>query len=251
LALAQLNWFSKTLAKMVTTNVVLPDTGGGPFATFYLLHGLSDDHTAWLRRTRVEWYAAKYPLVIVMPDGFRGWYTTNDAGPDYAKYVGEELVAEVERLFPVKRSRSARAIGGLSMGGYGALRLALGYPDTFGSATSHSGALCAGVSPTRVLCEREEAALFGDTPARRRKHSLVDLARQLQKAGKSLPRMRIDCGTEDHRLPDNRAVHAKFDAMRAPHEYAEYPGQHDWDYWDAHVQEALAFHARAMKLGGT
>src|SRR3954469_4028402 len=90
--LCDVHWFSNVLQKHVGMNVILPDGGKPPFATYYLLHGLSDDYTGWLRRTRIESYVRELPLIVVMPDGFRGFYTDNADGPAYAKYITEELV---------------------------------------------------------------------------------------------------------------------------------------------------------------
>src|SRR4051794_22048985 len=120
MALCDLHWFSRILGKHVGTYVYLPDEPGAPFAAFYLLHGLGDDYTIWLRHTSIERYAAKHSMMIVMPDGYRGFYTDNAAGPAYAKYIAEELPAMIERTFPARGDRAARGIGGLSMGGYGA-----------------------------------------------------------------------------------------------------------------------------------
>src|SRR5437016_4040457 len=100
MALCEVHWQSNVLRKKLGMYVVLPDVGSPPFATFYLLHGLSDDYTTWMRRTRIEWYVRDLPLIVVMPDGFRGFYTDNDQGPAFARYVGEELPAFVERNFP-------------------------------------------------------------------------------------------------------------------------------------------------------
>src|SRR5258708_9071092 len=138
---AQVHWKSEVLAKQTSMQVLLPSIGQPPFATLYLLHGLSDDSTIWMRNTRIEWYVRGLPLLVVMPDGYRGFYTNNEEGPAYARHFGEELVAFVERNFPARAERGARAIGGLSLGGYGALRVGLGYSDKFCSIHSHSGAL--------------------------------------------------------------------------------------------------------------
>src|SRR5687767_4219903 len=97
------HYSSKTIGKQVGANVIIPNAGEPPFATFYLLHGLSDDYTTWVRRTSIERYAEQYPMIIVMPDGYRGFYTNNDAGPAYATYIAEELVGTIERTFPAKR----------------------------------------------------------------------------------------------------------------------------------------------------
>jgi S-formylglutathione hydrolase FrmB len=249
---SELSWFSQILGMHVTTRVLLPDRGRGPFATFYLLHGLSDDHTMWHRRTRVEMYAAALPLIIVMPQGFRGFYTDNEAGPAYARYIGEELPAMIERTFPAKRTRRGRCIGGLSMGGYGALRIALGYPHRFVSVNSHSGAVMHGTRSwsgqgTAAVTSVEMRRVFGARP-RGSSHDLLELARRARRSSKPLPRILIDCGTEDHLLEYNRALHAGLNKLAIAHEYREFLGGHDWDYWDAHVREALRFHADALGL---
>jgi S-formylglutathione hydrolase FrmB len=229
-------------------NVILPDVGTPPFAVFYLLHGLSDDYTIWHRRTRIEWYVRELPLIVVMPDGFRGFYTDNEEGPPYATYMAEELPAFVERHFTAISERSGRCVGGLSMGGYGALRLALGYPHRYVSATSHSGALHFGHEPVNDSDFRavEFRRITGPQPGGSR-HDLQALAGEAQARG-TVPALRIDCGTEDHLLGANRAFVARLQALGLPHEYAEFPGGHSWDYWDVHVQEALAFHARHLGL---
>jgi putative tributyrin esterase len=235
-----MHWFSETLRKRVAMNVILPRTGEGPFPVYYLLHGLSDDYTAWQRNTRIEWYVREMPLIVVMPDGFRGFYTDNEQGPAYAQYIGEELVGFIERTFPAKKSRDGRFIGGLSMGGYGALRIGLGYPDRFASINSHSGAVLNSVEVRANLDAAEQGRIFGDFK-RGSAHDLIWLAEQAKTAGR-LPRMLIDCGTEDFLLDANRRYHAELLRLGVAHEYVEYPGAHDWDYWDLHVRTALRFH---------
>src|SRR6185295_17807857 len=161
----------------------------------YLLHGMSDDYTIWHRRTRIEWYVRDLPLIVVMPDGFRGFYTDNADGPAYAKYVAEELVDFVERNFPAKRSRAGRCIGGLSMGGYGALRLSLGYPHRYASANSHSGALLYGARNTprdpSPLTAMEQRQIFG-ADSIGSSHDLLAQAARAKESDK-LPKLMIDC----------------------------------------------------------
>lgn len=250
--LCTLHWSSGVLGKQTATTVLIPEASKfqPPFATFYLLHGLSDDHTIWMRRTRIEHYAAQYPLVIVMPDGYRGFYVNNAQGPAYATHIAQELVEVIERTFPVRKNRASRAIGGLSMGGYGALRLGLGYPELFASVTSHSGAVMHGSrnGPRKdgPLSLREFQRIFGQKPTGT-DNDLVALARKVKRGGK-LPKIRIDCGTEDFLIEDNRELHRQLLAMKLPHEYEEFPGEHNWDFWDARVREALRFHAMNLRL---
>ncbi|MBN2452554.1 MAG: esterase family protein [Lentisphaeria bacterium] len=248
MAFAQMQWRSEVLGKQVGMAVILPDVGVPPFPVFYLLHGLSDDYTIWHRRTRIEWYVRDLPLIVVMPDGFRGFYTDNAQGPDYATYMAVELPALVQRFLPARTDRGGRCIGGLSMGGYGALRLALGYPERYVSANSHSGALLFGHRNPDPQDARapEFLRITGPNPAGST-HDLLTLARRCGERG-MLPALRIDCGTEDFLLPANREFLAFLKAEGIAHEYAEFPGAHTWDYWDTHVQEALAFHCRHLGI---
>jgi S-formylglutathione hydrolase FrmB len=241
---------------MTTTQVLLPDGGKGPFPVLYLLHGLSDDASTWLRRSRIEVYVKDLPLVVVMPDGYRGFYTDNAEGPAYARHVGEELSALIERTFPVIAARSARAIGGLSMGGYGALRLGLGYAERYCSIHSHSGALgWDAKGGLKAMAKRREwspefvaelTRVFGRSPAGG-PNDLVALAKKAKRA-RRLPAIALDCGTEDYLLADNRAFVARLREAGIPFEYREHPGAHDWDYWDLHVRAALRFHARNLGI---
>jgi S-formylglutathione hydrolase FrmB len=129
------------------------------------------------------------------------------------------------------------------MGGYGALRLALGYPERYVSAVSHSGAVFLGqVKPK----DEEYKRIFG-AKSKNTDHDLQHLAAKAQAAGK-LPALRIDCGVDDFLLSQNQAFHRQLIDLKIPHEYEEFPGAHTWDYWDLHVREAIAFHARHLKL---
>ena len=107
MAFATINYHSQSLQKASSFNIVFPGDDAAvprPWAVFYLLHGLSDDHTIWMRRTSIERYVAGLPLVVVMPDGGRGWYT-NHAGPPHYKYEDDlvkDVVGFVDRNFPVK-----------------------------------------------------------------------------------------------------------------------------------------------------
>jgi len=249
MAFCHVQWSSQVLSKQVGLYALLPDRGSPPFAVYYLLHGLSDDYTIWQRRTRIEWYVRDLPLIVVMPDGYRGFYTNHVQGPAYAEYMAEELPGFVERTFPAKRDRAGRAIGGLSMGGYGALRLALGYPEKYVSANSHSGALMFGSLPPETedpLQRAEFRQILGDDP-RGSDHDLVHLARRAA-AGGTVPALRIDCGTDDFLLEHNRQFTAVLKTIGIEHDYEEFPGAHSWDYWDLHVQEGLSFHCHHLGI---
>ncbi|HSI09318.1 MAG TPA: alpha/beta hydrolase family protein [Rariglobus sp.] len=259
MAWSTLHWCSDILGKQTTAQVLLPETGTGPFPVFYLLHGLSDDSSLWLRRSRIEWYVRDLPIIVVMPDGYRSFYTKPVSGPDFAQHIGVELPTFIERHFQARPERAARAIGGLSMGGYGALRVGLGFADRFCSVNSHSGAVGWGnfdfklgpAAPASLAGRgpefmRELAGIFGDDP-RGTDNDLGVLAHRAQAAG-NLPKLLLDCGTEDFLIEDNRTFKAELTDAGVPHVYREFPGAHTWDYWDTHIQDALAFHAQNLGL---
>lgn len=250
MAFATIHYFSRSLKKASSFNIVFPDEPSipGPWGAYYLLHGLSDDHTTWMRRSSIERYVLGKPLVVVMPNGDRGWFTNAvESGYAYEDDLIEDVIGLVERTFPVRKERSGRAIGGLSMGGYGAVKLGLKHHDLFASVNSHSGAIgfprmeaaeAATLSP-------EFPQIFGPSP----KGGPEDPFAIVEKIPhRRVPAMRIDCGIEDPLLEQNRAFHKHLESMDIPHEYQEFPGSHDWHYWDEHVREAVAFHLEHLEL---
>src|SRR5678815_1741952 len=125
MALLDVHCFSESLAQSVSFYVLLPDGSvRRPYPTLYLLHGLSDDHTIWLRRTSIERYSAARNLAVVMPAGARSFYQDMASGPRYWTFLSEELPALCRQWFPLSDDREDNFAAGLSMGGYGALRLA-------------------------------------------------------------------------------------------------------------------------------
>ncbi|MBW3622612.1 MAG: esterase family protein [Armatimonadetes bacterium] len=247
MSFCQVNFFSPSLRKMMAMNIVLPESADleGPFAVFYLLHGLSDDHSAWMRRTSIERYAQDYPLLVVMPDGGRSFYTDAVEGPAYESYMIRDVIGFVDRHFRTKATREGRAIGGLSMGGYGALKLALKHSDLFCSVNSHSGA--PGFARRNLDPEKDAEFLRILGPnAAGGPEDIFALAERAERS--TLSTIRIDCGTEDFLLEDNREFHAHLERIGIPHEYEEHPGAHNWAYWDTHVRTALEFHARNLGL---
>jgi putative tributyrin esterase len=252
MAFARINYHSRSLQKASSVSVVFPDDPSipRPWSVFYLLHGLSDDDTIWMRRTSIERYVEGLPLVVVMPDGGRGWYTDAQVGYAYEDDLIKDVVALIDRTLPVKAERGGRAIGGLSMGGYGAVKLGLKHHEMFASVNSHSGA----VAMLQVDWRKND----------RMKDIAAELERIFGTAGKGgpedpfgiveridhgrIPAMRIDCGRDDFLIEQNRSFHRHLESMHIPHEYEEFPGEHNWPYWDQHVREAVAFHVRTLKL---
>lgn len=245
----ELRYFSQALQKHTTANVILPEVGEPPYPTLYLLHGLSDDHTAWARNTSIERYVSNLPLIVVMPDGGRGFYLDAAQGFKFATAIGTELPERIERTFPALRSREGRALAGLSMGGYGAAYLALSRPERFCAAASLSGAVSFGHTLTGRdgKPQSDEFLRILGTDYVGGSSDLWHLATAVPP--ETLPALYFNCGTEDFLFENNRDFHTHLTAKNVPHEYAEHPGEHNWAYWDEHIQGALRFVLSAMAAG--
>jgi S-formylglutathione hydrolase FrmB len=222
----------------------------------YLLHGHAGHYTDWLTRTNVADYAAHYRLIVIMPEGNNSWYVNgaNGSNDKYESYILQELMPDVDQRFRTIQSRYGRAIAGLSMGGYGAVKFGLKYPATFAFVASMSGAF--GV--TRYSQNEMGGAnwgpflnTFGPAGSETRKaNDVFEIARGLSPARvASLPYFYFDCGTEDaaQHFTVNRELSELFLEKKIPHEYRELPGNHSWAYWDQQVQEVLRIAAEKLR----
>ncbi len=174
MALMECSFFSESLGMCSSAYVILPQTtmgqigmtgAGSPDScpVLYLLHGLSDDHSIWLRRTSIERYAAAYGIAVVMPNGHRSYYSDMSSGLKYFTYISEELPKIMGSFFKFSRKKEDTFVAGLSMGGFGAMKLALNCPDQFAAAGCFSSAIRPGhllsIIPER---QAEFACIFGD-----------------------------------------------------------------------------------------
>lgn len=249
---------SKLVGKTLPYNVVLPvdyDQPGGKskrYPVLYLLHGLTGHYDNWTTKTKVADYAAQYGMIIVTPEGNNGWYIDSASVPTdkYETYIIEELIPDVERRYRASARREARAIAGLSMGSYGAMKFGLKHPEMFAFAGSMSGALSAASWGEKELGQgaiRDYLMqTFGpaNSPARVA-NDVPRLAREFSSKPKApLPYLFIDCGTEDFLFKDNRDFVQLLIELKLPHEYRQLPGTHNWKYWDTQVQEVLRIAAR-------
>lgn len=247
MAFCELFYSSASLGKQTACNVFVPQNVPGPFGVLYLLHGLSDNHSIWQRHTRLETYLGGLPLMVVMPDGGRGFYTDAEQGPAYESAIVKDLIPFIDATFNTRAERGGRCVGGLSMGGYGGVKLALKYPELFVSGHSHSGALDFArnfAARDGDDWAREYTPVFGTNAAGGPNDCFALAEKTVGDAHR--PALRIDCGVDDFLLEDNRAFHAHMNAIGYTHEYEEFPGAHNWDYWDTHIREALLFHARHL-----
>jgi S-formylglutathione hydrolase FrmB len=248
MALLSVDFFSDVLEVGASMDVVWPQTtehqvgvsGGretsdGP-PVLYLLHGRTDDHSAWTRNTSIERYAVAAGVAVVMPAARRSFYTDEVHGDRFWTFLSEELPTLVGSMFRVSDRREDTFVAGLSMGGYGAMKWALREPHRFAAAATMSGAL-----DIRALLgdpeRREELVdrVFGPEPDPR-----DDLFALLGSSDRgTLPKLHVGCGTEDHLVDHSRRFAAAAADAGADVTLDLRPGQHEWGFWDAEIQTVL------------
>ena len=253
--LTEVKFYSETLTLQSTMHVLLPqrplaEAQKKPqkkFRTLYLLHGHSDDHTAWQRWTSIERYVEGLNLAVVMPAVHLSFYNDMTHGGKYWQFISEEVPAVVRNLFPLSSDRKDNHLAGLSMGGYGAFKLALTHPERYAAAASLSGALDirAVTSPRSDRSNRiwlaEMRNVFGDlSKVPGSKHDLTTLAKKVAK-GQVKPRLYQCCGTEDHLYADNIRFRDAISKLPLDLTYEEGPGDHTWAYWDKMIQNVIAW----------
>lgn len=224
-----------------------PSYAEGPFPTLYLLHGFSGNRSDWLMNTRIAELAARRGLAVIMPDGRNNFYLDIEESQDNCgEFIGRELVEMTRRMFPLSHRREDTTIGGLSMGGYGAVRNGLKYADTFGAILAYSSALI-----TDELAKKREGEDDFMAPYSYYRHTFGELnalpgtdkdpkhlASACLKSG-SVPKLFLACGTEDFLFPLNGDFHAYLEAIGYPHEWWAKPGVHDFDFWNASLSASF------------
>ena len=221
-----------------------------PDRVLYLLHGLSDDATAWCRNTRIESYAEQRGYIVIMPEVQRSFYSDMKHGSQYFTYVTEELPEICETLFNFKHKREKTFVAGLSMGGYGAVKCGLSRPDFYAACAGFSGALDA---KGRLAGAAEDgwykelyAIIDKDEPWPESADlfALVDKAAKLPK--NKQPRVLVTCGDEDFLIDDNRKFDKHVKALPIEYQYKEWPGVHDWKFWEESLPLAFEFFEKGL-----
>ncbi len=237
------NFSSEVLGMDTAINVSLPENTTGKFKTLYLLHGLSDNYSDWCRRTSIERYACEKGIAVIMPDGGRSFYTDMKYGPKYYTYISRELVDISRRFFNLSDRREDTFIAGLSMGGYGAYKIALKNPGQYAAAASLSGVLDIESRMQQGTDWNEDAFLIlGEKcDLSESSENVMYLARQLDKQNCEKPRLYQACGTEDFLYQDNINFKNMIQSLSFEHKYEEAPGSHTWNFWDTYIQHAIDF----------
>ncbi len=246
MALINLSIFSEALGMQTTVNVVIPQTSTvgeigvsnnaseGKFKCIYLLHGLSDDQSIWMRRTSIERYALKHGICVVMPLGAKSFYTDMKYGMRYYTFIAKELPVIIEGMLNISDKREDRYIGGLSMGGYGALKIALKEQERYSAAFA--------LSPVADIKNPRFSdvllPVFGDEIPDC--DDLFWLTRE-HNADKIKPRIYMTTGNKDFMFEDVVKFDMHMQSLNYDYKYVETEGSHSWELWDNTVQDALSW----------
>jgi S-formylglutathione hydrolase FrmB len=239
---------SKAVDAKMRFHAVLPAgyrTSHERYTTIYLLHGFGGDHTDWIERSDLVRYASEYKFIFITPDAHNSWYTNSaDKKRNYEDYALNELMPYVERKYRTLTSRHGRVIAGLSMGGYGAIKLALKYPARFILAGSFSGALYVplGSRPDNKNISESLEETFGQQRSEQWTKNDPFVLLDSIKAVNTLPYLYIATGKDDalaRIVENNRKLVEKLQQRGVLYEYHETPGGHTWIFWDKELRNFL------------
>ncbi|MGE8206252.1 alpha/beta hydrolase [Heyndrickxia sp. NPDC080065] len=254
MALIQCDFFSEILDLHTTMHVILPQPNkskmdelidnGKRYPTLFLLHGLSDDGTNWLRKTSIERYVQDLGIAVVIPKVDRSFYTDMLYGNRYWTFLTEELPRVARSFFPLSTKREENFVVGLSMGGYGAFKWALHYPDSFSAAASLSGAL--DIVKWKEDIDQDEKhplrrtmhLIFGNEDIKGSYHDLIGLL-EAHHSHTVKPKLFQCCGSEDFLFDYNMNFMKKCQETNFSLTTDFGPGDHNWSYWDEKIQDVL------------
>lgn len=249
MALIHLDHVPESVKVNLPLNIIIPDPGkmgSLPISgrkVLYLLHGLSDDASAWQRYTFIEPLAALYGLVVVMPSVGRSFYIDQPNGQNYFTYLTEELPRYLQLVFGLSPRREDTFIAGNSMGGYGAFKAAFLRPELYSAAASFSGVLSVHFITANPHDPRrgEFELLFGNldkVPGSQ--HDPAAWLKRYAHDASPLPRLFMACGRQEDVYPVNRLFYADCHALGITVDYHEQDGLHDWFNWNGQIQRFLA-----------
>lgn len=261
--------YSYALGKMMPFSIYLPHDDkrrfsvNKPMKTLVLLHGICGNNSYWSRYTCIERLAQNYNLALIMPDGDISQYCDMKYGLPYDEFIGRELKESIGNMFNIPVDYNNYYIAGLSMGGYGALRIGLKYSGTFSKIGSFSGATMFGTkeyleelslwkdpgepleyeedySVQKIIYQSSKAA-FGNELAYKTENDIFYWANQLSGCGLQKPRILMTCGTEDFLYKQNLQCKGKLQKSGFEVLYHEWKGQHEWKFWDESIEKHIGF----------
>jgi len=229
-------------------NIILPRdyaSSARRYPALYLLHGYTDHYPAWVSYSGITQYARGYPQIVVMPEGDNGFYTNSytDKNLAWEDFIILDLIPYVDSHYRTVASRQGRAIAGLSMGGYGAMKLGLKYSQMFSAAASLSGAFGAARWTHRPIEDPAFQKLIEGVygPPENPGRAAEDPFELIKKVPAELrPQLYISVGSGDFLLEENREFVKLLGELKVDYEYREFPGKHEWPVWDREIQVVLA-----------
>ena len=247
---------SKKMGKNIPATLILPEAykqSTQRFSVMYLLHGARGNYKNWHSKTDIAKLADTYGIIVLCPDGGgTSWYFDSPIDPkyQYETFVAEDCVEYIDNKYRSKAHRNYRAICGLSMGGHGAMFLAIRHKDVFSIAVTLSGDVDIRSFPNKWGIKRR----IGDLQTHKEnwdKYTVINLAKGLKDGELAIS---LDCGTEDYFLGVNRSLHNQLLKDGITHKYVEHPGGHKWKYWKEAIKRQLPFidkHFRKPQKTGT
>ena len=241
MALLRCDLFSQELQMATVIHVIIPDgVENKNTPVVYLLHGLSDNSSSWMRLTSIERYAKRHNVAIIMPEVQRSFYADMKYGLNYFSYVSKELIQFAHTMFNLPTSRDKTFVAGLSMGGHGALKCGLTFPDQY-----------AGIAAFSSVCDIDDCMKNGITSAQSKELTAIlgdgcivpktcDLYKIADDCTLS-PRILMTCGTSDSLYKQNVAFQTYLENKKMDITYREWVGDHTWEFWDTSIQMALDF----------
>lgn len=240
--------YSAAMKKNLAAIVAVPEKSGDHHrqSVVYLLHGYSGNYTDWSKHVELNLLADKYKIILVCPEGgYNSWYLDSPLQQDsqYESHIINEVIPAIDKRYFTIAKKEGRAITGLSMGGYGALYLAIRHPQLFKAVGSMSGVVDLQFSTKRWEIA-QKIGTYDDYPQRWEKHSVINMVKQMEQAYLAFI---IDCGVDDIFIDINRKLHQKMLQLNIPHTYTERPGGHSWDYWTNAIQYHLLFFKKSFQ----
>lgn len=242
--------YSNSMHKHINAVVIKPDSykkKKNSFSAVYLLHGYSGNYSNWITKVpELNKYADDFQTLIVCPDGaYSSWYFDSplDTTYRYETHIATEVVGFIDAHYRTVADKDHRAITGLSMGGHGALFLALRHASVFGAAGSMSGGVDLSESKSRFHIIKR----IGDTILNAENWHNLSVLNVVENYSNTDVKIIFDCGIGDIFIEGNRRLHQKMLQLKIPHEYTERPGIHNWDYWKNSVGVQLYFFSKLFR----